>query len=129
MANDDKPQCKYGDKCFRKNEDHFKKYKHETEDDKESDSIKNGEIKLKSKRAASEMTEYDNDLTTQSSTKLTKQEDIESLILEEYKMKMPNDFYDLLSFCKSLNEDDPKSETNLLIHVNDSMNCNCIFFK
>ena len=34
---------------------------------------------------------------------------MKSKVLEVNQMQMPDDFYDLIEFCKFLNEDNPKS--------------------
>ena len=36
--------------------------------------------------------------------------DIKEFVLEHNRMQMPDDFYELLDFCKSINPQNPKSE-------------------
>ena len=44
--------------------------------------------------------------------------DIRELVLEHNQMQMPEDFYELLDFCKSINSNDPKSKNLFLFHSN-----------
>ncbi len=54
---------------------------------------------------------------------LSEVKDLKEFVLEVYKLKMPEDFYDFLDFCKSLNPNDPKS----LIYLTRSNSLICQF--
>lgn len=116
-----KKVCKYGEKCFRKNADHIKNYDHEKDvtdenscpetqssddkakEEKRDDVKKNTENATKPKTETVDVEKYD----------LTEIKDIKSLVLEVNQMQMPDDFYDFLEFCKSIDSQDPKSNLKL----------------
>jgi hypothetical protein len=134
-----KPACKFGSKCYRKNKDHFKNYEHsdsqdtaeaspavrDTEErdenicpDNSKPSIETNKRKLeenelssKEKIAKSESNPVVKKTVDQNIEKfdLTAIKDIKAFVHEHNGMHMPEDFYNFLEFCKSLDSTDPKS--------------------
>ena len=97
-----KRKCTFGDKCYRKNKDHLENYDHPFKDDEE---VVNKKTKIE------ENIESKSELVVEAKKELVEQneDDIRKLVLEENKMQMPEDFYDFLEFCKSINKKDPKN--------------------
>jgi hypothetical protein len=132
-ASIEKPVCSYGEKCFRKNKDHIENYEHPEKPAKRQRTDPKSTSKAKDKAKTNEMFTKPLpegpklpmeiiDLKQIEGECLTDQYvisslftcyrfflDIKSLIFENQKMQMPDDFYDFLDFCKSLKPDDPKS--------------------
>lgn len=134
-----KPLCKYGIKCFRKNADHLKNFNHFTEE-KSSEIKKNIEIikkeKFDEKIDSENFSEKENIENRRESLEknpgkkrklsnektdgiidkidLTKVTDIKELVLEYNQMQMPEDFYELLEFCKSINPENPKDALSIV---------------
>jgi hypothetical protein len=103
-----KPICKYGEKCYRKNNDHLSDYDHKSNETNENKcpniiEMNSHQSELKSnwddKNVEATSDKYD----------LNSINDIRELVNGENRMKMPNDFYDLIEFLTALNPDDPKS--------------------
>ena len=104
-----KRKCAFGDKCYRKNKDHFEEYEHPSK-----------KIKQKEEEIDNEKLEIPSELEAKSSNNLedanekpVKEEetgagDIRTLVFEQNKMEMPEDFYDFLEFCRTLDKINPK---------------------
>jgi hypothetical protein len=119
--------CKYGDKCFRKgNAKHMSSFRHESlpettqndlqenQDpvDQRRESLE-GKPSKKRKPNSPEKIEPVIESDDGNRIDLSKIKDLKSLVLEHNSgMQLPEDFYELLEFCKTNNPNDPKSTAN-----------------
>jgi len=128
MTTESKPLCKYGVKCFRKNQKHLDDFNHNIEKetmkidkiensdliiqaDKDKENVENRRESLE-KNPPKKRRKSDEDLNRNvEKIDLTTIKDIKDLVKEYNKMGMPDDFYELIDFCKSL---DPKNPKNAL---------------
>ena len=114
-----KKVCKYGEKCFRKNADHIKNYDHEKDvtDENSCPETQSAEVKAKEEIRDDVKKNTENTIKPKTETveiyDLNEIKDIKSLVLEVNQMQMPDDFYDFLEFCKSIDSQDPKSNLKL----------------
>jgi hypothetical protein len=116
--------CKYGDKCFRKgNAKHMGSFRHEPLPETTQDDLQENQDPVDQRRESLEtkpskkrkpnspetiepVTESDDG----NRIDLKKIKDLKSLVLEYNSgMQLPEDFYELLEFCKTNNPNDPKS--------------------
>jgi|LakMenEpi03Aug12_release.lakeMendotaPanAssembly.Ray.scaffolds.fasta_scaffold529709_1 hypothetical protein len=98
-----KRKCAFGEKCYRKNKEHFEEYEHLSKKNKYQDEeVKELNI-VKPEESASNLD------TRSDEVKLTNDQNVKNLVMEQNKMEMPDDFYDFLEFCKFLKKSDPKN--------------------
>ena len=149
MASKNKKACKYGESCYRTNEDHLKNFIHKTDEDienkmagetknqprgtkrtrqaaisenvkvtaKEEPTTKKSEPEISESATETKTTEIkkkeESEEKVQSTVDcfdLSQVKDLKEFVFEHYSMHMPDDFYELLDFCKSLNAKDAKSK-------------------
>lgn len=128
MATKSKPVCKFGQKCYRKNPDHFDKFEHEETD--ETNEENQAPVVTETTRKRKQVDEPEavkpvKEIKTcdKNDAQVDKQpvekfdlnlvKDMSSFVQEHYRMSMPDDFYDFLEFCKSLDASNPKSSSHL----------------
>jgi hypothetical protein len=118
-----KRKCDFGDKCYRKNKDHIENYDHPSKPEELVKENKKKRVKIES--SETKKVENIEELVKQNEEKIAKietnesenLENIEALIYDHNKMKMPDDFYDFLDFCKSLDSKDPKNALKEIINL------------
>nr|CAG4649592.1 EOG090X0BAY [Scapholeberis mucronata]SVE93812.1 EOG090X0BAY [Scapholeberis mucronata] len=120
---DDKPLCKYGDKCYQKNLPHLRRFRHPHRENNE-DAPKNSDHSTESPSvpdpshsSVQEKIEDDNKNKTQDSPCNTEKEesitpqlppkDVKEWIKQKFLTDMPGDFYELWEFCKSASPENP----------------------
>ena len=129
-----KKPCKYGESCYRKNEDHLKNFAHDEEAGKESSDHEDIENKMAlknakgakrgrqatkaedepvAKKAEPQKPDASKEETSEKVEKLNLDQvnDVKELVFEHNSMHRPDEFYDFLDFCKQLDPQDPKSRT------------------
>ncbi|KAK8754733.1 hypothetical protein V5799_002555 [Amblyomma americanum] len=133
-ADDDgRKPCKYGSKCYRKNADHLKKFKHpESKEPSDEAATSKDTTKLgqhapvtdvsspkKEKKATADRSDEpakgtemqgndDNELPDSP-------DDVRESIKQKFLVEMPDDFYDFWDFCSSLSKNDPSSALHDLL--------------
>ncbi|XP_064481203.1 histone PARylation factor 1-like isoform X2 [Ornithodoros turicata] len=109
----DKIPCKYGKKCYRKNPEHRKQYRHDDDSSKKASSENVIVDAINDPEEAGKITQTKKS-TQPSSTKCktenkvpTSKGDIREWIEELFLVRMPQDFFDFWQFCKQINESRP----------------------
>jgi hypothetical protein len=115
-----KAKCKYGNKCYRKNEAHLQEFAHSGDDeDGDEQTSLNSSLPIDEDDAAAsddkdvfsktfEIKPDTENLENIEKIDLDQVKDVKELISEHYQMQMPDDFYEFLEFCKSIDPKDPK---------------------
>jgi hypothetical protein len=115
-----KQVCRYGAKCYRKNSDHLSNYEHKSDETNPTNENKCPNI-IETKSDKPELkSKCENKNIEENSEKydLNSIKDIRELVNDENRMKMPEDFYDLIEFLKTLDANNPKSIINYDILIN-----------
>ncbi|GAB1603204.1 histone PARylation factor 1-like [Argonauta hians] len=131
MNGDDRPMCKYGDGCYRKNRAHLSEYRHRNKPDEEQtneiDPVDAAPACKKPKLDTSDTAEIadntdttdvpetstsnkDSDKCVEEDTALTgppSPEDIKANIRQKFLFDMPEDFYELWKFCEATSPQKP----------------------
>lgn len=131
MALEIKPQCKYGESCYRKNPDHLEKFSHpeslkrdnveEEEEDEFAPSTKRSKTEnefsfddFPGGSPSLELSVEEDDYLQLSSTDRNQEEsstpeglDIREELKIKFKAEMPQDLFDFWEFCCNLNTMDP----------------------
>jgi hypothetical protein len=118
-----KPVCKYGAKCYRKNGDHLTNYDHKLDEIDTTNENKCPNIIDTTPKKSDSKSKCEDKKFEENSEKfeLNSIKDIREIVNEENRMKMPEDFYDLIEFLKTLDSNNPKG---ILINLNF-----CILFN
>lgn len=127
---DDRIPCKYGSKCYRKNADHLKKFKHPESKEPSGDSgtSKNAakideqphmtDVSSPKKATASRSDESaaETEVRGYNANELPDSPDnVRESIKQKFLVEMPDDFYDFWDFCCSLNKKDPSDALHDLL--------------
>ena len=104
-----KRKCAFGDKCYRKNKEHFEEYEHSSKKKKRHDEeIETTESKAKIIEK-SELNLEINLCANEAKDIQPNAQNVKNLIIEQNKMEMPDDFFDFLEFCRFLDKNNPKN--------------------
>lgn len=134
----DKPKCKYGKACYRRSIEHSRNYNHDPQDSVKENSppeekfeeasidkielgILNDKEKIEIRRESLEKNQTKKrKISSEGLTEpvdkieLAEVKNIRDLVLEHNQMQMPEDFYDLIEFCKFIKPKDPKTALDII---------------
>ncbi|GAB6020273.1 hypothetical protein CHUAL_002991 [Chamberlinius hualienensis] len=116
---DDRPECKYGGKCYRVNSEHLQKYKHPSSSSdlkgskRKSTDEYEGSKKKRTSSVSPSKSENDrsesDDSDDEEETPLPESpQSPADNILQKFLVEMPPDFYSFWEFCKTLDSNQPE---------------------
>lgn len=125
-GDDNRVACKYGSKCYRKNPEHLKRFKHDEGFSKQKDASGRRTSSEAIKKPETGKAESSAWATQQDSSKIqTEAEsgskglppdqeipaspvDVKESLEQKFLVKMPDDFYDFWQFCETLDKHSPQ---------------------
>uniref|UniRef100_A0A1E1X899 PBZ-type domain-containing protein n=1 Tax=Amblyomma aureolatum TaxID=187763 RepID=A0A1E1X899_9ACAR len=132
-AKDERILCKYGSKCYRKNADHLKNFKHPKSKEPSGEAgaskdaakidqqphmthISSPKKAKKATASRSDEQATETEVQRDDANELPDSpDDIRKSIKQKFLVEMPDDFYDFWDFCCSLNKKDPSDALHELL--------------
>ncbi|XP_028406605.1 histone PARylation factor 1-like [Dendronephthya gigantea] len=102
----DKPVCKYGKKCYRKNAAHLEKFSHNDRENIQDEGNTSASLEPPIKKRRKD--EKQPETTSKCSKEEVSDKISHEIIKEKFGISMPQDFYDLWLLCKELNPQKPQ---------------------
>lgn len=122
---DARPACKYGEKCYRKSEEHLKKFRHpkkkvennRDDNDEKADRSTASPVRERqsNKRCSNEASANEMQGTSHRCELPESPENVQQSIKQKFLVEMPQDFYDFWAFCESLNKHNPEDALQNLL--------------